>query len=221
MENRKIQIIVTSLIFIIIAGFFYYNQFAGFSQEETKILVSNKDRIETDIQVTEDAIEAEENITEKEISIEEDATICVHVCGAVKKPGVYTFDKRVRISDVIQAAKGLKKNANDVAINQAEFVQDGMQIYIPFKGEMTAEAEVDKKDSEQTSPANEMEQGKLNINTATLEQLMTLSGIGEGKAKKIIEYREEHGAFQKIEDIMKITGIKDGIFQKIKDAICI
>ena len=136
---------------------------------------------------------------------EKSEILCVFVCGAVKCPGVYELPKGSRIYEAIEQAGGLKKSADITGVNQAQVLEDEMQVFVPTKGE----------GNEST------ESGKVNINMATKEELMTLSGIGESKADSIIQYREQQGKFQNIEDIMNISGIKDGLFQKIKDYITV
>ncbi len=135
--------------------------------------------------------------------------ICVYVCGAVETEGVYELPEGSRVYEAIEMAGGLTDEAATGQINQAEILTDEMQIYIPTKEEVTL----------QILQREEETDGKININTATKEELMKLSGVGEAKAESIINYREEHGSFQKIEDIMQISGIKEGMFQKIKDKI--
>ena len=135
-------------------------------------------------------------------------TIYVYVCGEVKHPGVYRFSKDERIVSAVKAAGGLTKKASAESINQAE------QITIPSKKQTAKNEGSDSKAVQSSS-------GKININTAGVKELMTLSGIGEAKASDIISYREEHGPFSDISDIMKIQGIKEGIYHKIKDKITI
>jgi competence protein ComEA len=137
----------------------------------------------------------------------------VYVCGAVKNPGVYTFEEGQRVCDAIEAAGGMKKKAATEALNLARELVDGEQIIVPTKKEQTDLAEA-AAEGAATS-------GKVNINTASKEELMTLSGIGEAKAQSILSYREKNGSFSSIEDIMKIDGIKEGVFSKIEDSICI
>ncbi len=136
--------------------------------------------------------------------------IYVHITGAVKNPGVYIFEKKPRVIEVVEKAGGFKKDAATSGINQAELVEDGTQIVIKNRG--------DTKTSVKDLPEQERS-SLVDINTAGKEQLMTLAGIGESKAMAIIAYREEHGKFKKIEDIMNITGIKNGVFDKIKSQI--
>ncbi|MCH5252551.1 MAG: helix-hairpin-helix domain-containing protein [Lachnospiraceae bacterium] len=154
---------------------------------------------------------------EKETSAPDDKSelenpVYVHICGEVKKPGVYIFDKEPRVAEVVEKAGGFTKKADRAAINLAEAVQDGTQLQIVKKA---------KKASEETSEEGEKDSGKININKASKEELMTISGIGESKASQIIAYRETNGRFARIEDIMNISGIKNGIFEKIKDFITV
>lgn len=136
--------------------------------------------------------------------------IYVHITGAVKKPGVYIFEEKPRVIEVVEKAGGFKKNAATAGINQAELVEDGTQIVIKDRGDTKASVR---------DPLGQEKSGLVDINTAAKEELMTLTGIGESKALAIIAYREENGKFKKIEDIMNITGIKKGVFDKIKSQI--
>lgn len=142
----------------------------------------------------------------------EDGQIYIHIVGAVKKPGVYTFQKKPRVIEVVEKAGGFTKDAVTAEINQAELVEDGTQLAI------ASQKDFKEKDGQQ---AEQTETGKVNLNTAAKEQLMTLTGIGEAKAIAIIAYREEKGKFQKPEDLMNIPGIKEGVFDKIKSRICV
>lgn len=142
--------------------------------------------------------------------------VYVYICGAVNIPGVYCLEKDARIFEVIQKAGGLAEKAADDAVNQARIVQDGERIYIPT---------VEEVQNSGTGVAGTIIEGtenkKVNINTAGMEELMTLTGIGEAKALSIIEYREEKGRFESIEELMEIEGIKEGVFNKIKEDIMI
>ncbi len=133
--------------------------------------------------------------------------IYVFVCGAVENPGVYELQQGSRVFEAIQAAGGFSEEAAVNEVNQAELLEDEMKLYVPTRQELAVQAEEDS--------------GKININKASLADLMTLPGVGEAKANQIIQYREENGAFQSIEDIMLISGIKEGLFQKIKEYITI
>lgn len=159
----------------------------------------------------------EEQTTEPETKEKKDGDsgkIYVHITGAVKKPGVYIFDEKPRVVEVVEKAGGFRKDAVQSEINQAEIIEDGAQIVIESKKDKIKAQKEQKRIFESKEDSD-----LLNINTATKEELMTLTGIGESKAMSIISYRETHGEFKKIEDIMNITGIKTGVFEKIKNQI--
>jgi len=169
-------------------------------------------------------------------SSEEAKTLVVHICGAVSAPGVYELPAGSRIIDAVEAGGGFLPEADEACCNLAEEIVDGCQIYIMTKSESCADGQTEKKAGIQTSPDSDMQttdinmrsnsataldNGLVNLNTADVAALMTLPGIGESRAKAIISYREQHGAFAKIEDIMKISGIKQAAFSKIKDKITV
>ena len=169
-------------------------------------------------------------------SSEEAKTRVVHICGAVSAPGVYELPAGSRIIDAVEAGGGFLPEADEACCNLAEEIVDGCQIYIMTKTESCADGQTEKKAGIQTSPDSDMqttdrnvrsnsatalENGLVNLNTADVAALMTLPGIGESRAKAIISYREQHGAFAQIEDIMKISGIKQAAFSKIKDKITV
>jgi len=129
--------------------------------------------------------------------------VFVYVCGEVQASGVYELEQDSRVF-----------GAGAEAVNQARVVVDGEQIYVPSLDEVKGAGVV----SEVTERTDD---GKININTAEKEELMTLTGVGEAKAQSIIAYREEHGGFQSIEELMQIEGIKEGVFNKIKEDITI
>ena len=159
--------------------------------------------------------------------------IFVHVCGAVKKEGVYELSPDARVVDAIRAAGGCTKKAASFGINQAEALKDGVQVYVPTKAEIKKETNgvgslasfgtegVRTGLSSQGPNSGEGGDALININLATKEELMKLNGVGEAKAELIITYRQAKGGFKDIKDIMKIKGIKQKFFDKIKDKICI
>ena len=142
----------------------------------------------------------------------------VHICGAVKEPGVYSLPEGSRVVDAIRAAGGLTQDASERDVNQASVVADGMQIVVPTLEEV--------KNGGYTWGAaakggGETEDGLVDINTADAALLMTLPGIGQTRADAIVAYREQHGSFSTIEDIMKVDGIKEGSFAKLRDRITV
>lgn len=141
--------------------------------------------------------------------------ICVHIAGFVVNPGVYDVVEGARIYEVVRLAGGFLPEADESYLNLASVVFDGQKIMVLSKEEAkTAKPFVSQIDKE-------TEKKLININTATKEELMQLAGIGESRALCIISYREKNGEFKKIEDIMKISGIKEAAFEKIKDDICV
>lgn len=150
----------------------------------------------------------------------------VHICGAVVNPGVYEVKQETRIFEVIKLAGGFTEKAEENYINQAASVKDGEQIYIPTEEEVkegSIKVPVDTSGAGETVTDNTQasKDNKININSAAKEELMTLPGIGEAKADSILDYRTTHGDFQSIEEVMNIVGIKEAVFNKMKDMIVV
>lgn len=164
-------------------------------------------------QSTETTIDENETVEETTETENEEptGTIFVQVAGAVIKPDVYELAANSRVYEAIEAAGGLLDTADDADINQAELLTDGQKIYIYTK----AERELAQLQANESEAAGE-DDGRVNINTASLEELKSLPGIGDSKANLIISYREANGAFSSIEDIKNVTGIGDGIFAQIE-----
>lgn len=149
--------------------------------------------------------------TEESTTLE--AIIFVDIKGAVKKPGVYQMKVGDRVKDAIDAAGGLTAEADSQKVNLAQRVEDQMVIVVPKVGE-EAEAIPAGATSKEAS-----KEGKVNINTATVEELKTLKGIGEKKAEAIIEYRKKNGSFKTKEDLMKVRGIGKKLFESFEERI--
>ena len=160
--------------------------------------------------------------TQVEVDNSKAAGIYVYICGEVANPGVYELSEDSRIYEAVDAAGGFTENAARESINLASKVSDGMQITI-YNKEEAASLPAGGTSAGKNSGQDQMSGSSsfVNLNTATKEELMTLKGIGESKAEDIIRYREKSGGFKKIEDIMKISGIKEAGFQKIKDSITV
>ncbi len=150
----------------------------------------------------------------------EPAFCCVYVCGAVVSPGVYRLTEGTRVCDAIEMAGGFLPEAATEAVNLARELTDAEQIRIPTVEELEEAAAVSEMQAGSTIIQGDSS-GKVNLNTAGIEELMTIPGIGEAKANDIIAYRTEHGNFADVRDIMNIAGIKEGIFEKIKDSITV
>ena len=154
-----------------------------------------------------------ESGADQDINSKEETDIFVYVCGKVNFPGVYKLEEGSRVYEAIEAAGGALEEADLDSVNQAELLTDGQQIKIYSKEEISQGTAVNNESSLNVSS------GKVNINTADKNLLMTLPGIGESRAGDIIRYRDEHGLFSSIDDIKNISGIKDKMFEKIKDYI--
>lgn len=155
---------------------------------------------------------AEEETSEASVETVTQAMVYVQVNGAVNNPGVYQVQSDLRVFQVIPVAGGFTEQADKEAVNMARPVQDEMVIYVPEIGENI---------QDMPSFETESQAGKINLNTASKESLMTLPGIGEAKASAIITYREEQGGFSDISQLMEISGIKESVFERIKENITV
>lgn len=200
-----------------------------------------------DIDVAEPALQADAAASEKsKASVEETPSgsgrLYVHVCGAVEAPGVYELPAGSRVYEAVQAAGGFAADADQNYVNQAQILTDGVKLVIPT-GEEAAAAE-SKEETDSGAAAREKSDAalqigivggeepfggetaeradaKININTASVKELCNIPGVGETRAAAIVSYRESHGGFAKPEDIMKVSGIKEGMYEKIKDSISV
>lgn len=238
LNNKKIFIFIVCIMLILGIG-------VCVCVINDDIKKTNND-ISFNIEKIEEVYTENEMIVIEEVEVIE--FITVDIKGRVKKPGIYRIDKSLdrRISDVITMAGGLMNDADTSVTNLAKKLFDEMVIIIYSKADVKEFSEVLKKqetinnacqnecdscitndnlppvknDSSINETNNEESKKLININTANKEELMTLTGIGESKALAIIEYRKET-PFEKIEDIMNITGIKESAFEKIKDYITV
>lgn len=155
---------------------------------------------------------------------EETEKIAIHITGEVKKEGLIYLPLGSRVADAIKEAGGETKNADLSQINLAYQLQDGQKLYIPNKNEIISEyiiSATGNTESEGSSSNNLKGENKVNINTATQSELDQLPGIGPSIAQRIIDYREENGNFQKIEDVQNVKGIGDAKYEEIKDSITV
>ena len=137
--------------------------------------------------------------------------VYVYVCGAVRTPGVVEVPEGSRAAEALELAGGMTTEADPFYVNLAEIVTDGQKLYFPT----ASEAE------ELEAAGKAAEEGLVNINTASAEELCTLPGIGASRAADIVRYREKNGAFQTKEDIMKVSGIKQNAYDKLCDRITV
>lgn len=223
-NKQKTIVIIAGLILATIIFLLLYKTF--YAEEPDIISTNNVEENET----------IENTITESKIGLlENKKTITVHVIGEVNTPGVVTLEEGARIIDAINAAGGKTEEADLSKVNLAYVIEDGVQIYIPSITEANNNdlEEIEKEEylredagdgiiiSSATQEEGEEKTTQVNINTANSEKLQTLPGIGESIAQKIIDYREQNGKFETIEDIKKVPGIGESKFNNIKDKITI
>ena len=213
MDNKKKIIISIILIILMIILITIYI-----------INTNEKEEIDLNIILLENSEEENVEITNE---IYEEEKIAVHIIGEVKKEGIIYLEEGSRVADAIEKAGGETKEADLSKINLAYILQDGEKIYVPNKNDETAEY-ITKENgnnliSEGNNTSNNLkgENDKVNINTATLNELDSLPGIGPSTAQKIIDYREENGNFKTIEDLQNVKGIGDAKFEEIKEKIIV
>lgn len=225
MKGKYIVIVVFLVLLAFIFSF-------GFSKKEE---IVNAEMVNDYSNVTKKTVVKEE----KEDSSNYIELIKVDIKGAVKKPGVYEISSDKRVVDVISLAGGLKSNANTNYVNLSTKLQDEMVIWI-YTNEEISKLELEKSsvkymikecncptvdnttclnNNSNTSNEKSTKDNLININSATIDDLKNLPGIGESKAKQIIEYRNSNGNFKSIEDIKNVSGIGDALFNKIKTSI--
>ena len=221
---RRRKEVIIGLVFLLVLGFggFYY--------------FGNKKSID-ELSVVSDDVDA----SKEETKIIETDKIFVDVKGAVKKPGVYELNDGDKVVDAINKAEGLTKSAVTTNINLAKKVTNEMVVYVFTKKELSKSEEVKtvvsevpcvcetvevnncvKEDNSSATNDNQSSEfKKVNINTASAEELITIKGLGESKANAIISYRNTNGNFKSIEDIKNVSGIGDALFNKIKELITV
>lgn len=195
-----------------------------FRQEETGQEEGSKAAIPTADSEREELVQ-KENMSREETVLP--ANCVIHICGAVRNPGVYELPDGSRIMDAVRAGGGFLPEADPSACNLAARIADGCQIYIMTQEESSRtqvlpEAGIQPGNTGMAVTGNggqPEDDGKVNLNTADAKALKMLPGIGDSRAAAIIAWREENGQFDRIEDIMKVSGIKQAAFEKIKDII--
>lgn len=200
MQKDKMIKIGILFITIVVCGFLY----SCSDGQKTKVMIEEQSAASNEI-------EKVDVPSDTQAQTKEDTLSYVYICGEVMSPGVYQVEEGARLYQVVEMAGGLLETAAPNYLNLAESVTDGQKIVVPTIDEANEMAIVE----------SESANGLVNINTANEETLTTLPGIGASKAKNIINYRESKGGFQTIEELMEIDGIKEGVFQKVKDMITV
>lgn len=242
--KKKYIIITVSCLFILVAGVCYSYSYGKKHEQgvlyssldnelavkEDSLLVDSDKGIHNNLNInnnlhgdsgqTTDMVQSMDIDKENIVSI-----IYVHLCGAVVNPNVYQVEVGARLFDVIEIAGGLTPEAAGDYVNQATLAEDGQRIYIPTKEELKdltlAEYVIGDNSLTTVKDADKEASGKVNINTAGETELMSLPGIGQAKAKTIIEYRKKNGTFKDTTDLMDIRGIKEGLFGQIEEWITV
>lgn len=228
-DKKKVGIFIILFIVLIAFGFLYVKSgFKELKKNDTEsIFVDNSENNETlnenqNISNKNNSMKKDNNkINNKEVTVStQEKTIIVEIKGEVKKPDVYTLNENAIVKELIEAAGGLTDNAELSNINRAKKLQNHELVYIANKNDINKEAKnIDSEITISQKKDKQMMDKKVNINSAALEELKTLNGIGDSKAKSIIEYREQNGTFKSIEDIKNVTGIGEKMFEKIKEQI--
>ncbi len=207
---KKTTLIVTAILVILISMVKIYGQ------KEEKTEDFNVDRFTTEEPSKSGEASGTDSETGEEIT---DTFIRAFICGEVEKPQVITLPEGSRIIDFVDASGGFTEDAAMEYVNLAAIVNDGDRIYIPSLEEVK---DTDANDwlDDNNEPGTSSD-GKVNINVADVNGLMNLPGIGESKAKAIVNYREEHGKYEDIKDILNVSGIGNSTFANIKDYITV
>lgn len=187
-----------------------------------------KDKLESkeDIYVlTEKEKSSDESMEEQEIKKEENnitnKKITVYVSGAVNEPGIVTLNEGDRLAKAVEKVGGTTKKADLNGINMAIKLQDEMHYIIPRIGELVKDSASEVVSEGNFNQAESSKTSQININTATIEELDKLPGVGEATANKIVNHRSESGEFKSIEEIKNVNGIGDKKFEEMKNLICI
>lgn len=144
--------------------------------------------------------------------------IYVDIKGAVKVPGIYQLKNQQRIWDALALAGGVSEEADTTQVNYAQKVKDQMIIYVPKKGEPVPQS---LETLQESAPAQQNQEGKINLNTATEAELQTISGIGAKKAQEIIRFRDEQGPFKTVEELKNVSGIGEKTVERLKDMLTV
>lgn len=213
MGKNKMAVIAICLVFIVFSGIFYIKP----GVDGTSTSITSSTEAESTSMPESGSIKGKQ----AESTHMPPDIIAVYICGAVKNPGVYSLENGQRLCDAVNAAGGFKKTAARLSVNLARLLSDGEQVIIPTKKQMASYNKTYKGSSAGVGDtASTNTDGLVNINTASREELMSLPGIGASKADAVIEYRLSN-SFKTIEDIKNVTGIKDGVFNQIKNQITV
>lgn len=225
-KNRKKVGIIAILMIVIVTCFITYSKF-GFKElkkndTEDIFIEEETGRENSQEEYSINKSKTKDADSKAVVATLKDKTIVVEIKGEVKKPDVYELDENSIVKDLIDKAGGLTENADLTNINRAKKLQSHELIYIGNKND----AQLNKENPNTSELGNSSvvkgsSNGIVNINTADTEELKTLNGIGDAKAKNIIDYREQNGGFKSIEDLKNVTGIGDKMVEKIREQVTV
>lgn len=233
MDKKRTIRIVTAVCFTIVCGILYLVFCSPFGRSDEIVFEKQPEVLQEEAEKELCSAEATENGDDETndgnefLESEETGNIYVHICGAVSEAGVYGLAFGSRVTDGIEAAGGFCEDADVTYHNLAALLRDGQKIYVPTLAETQALTLPERTEdgnvgsSESVGKAEVGTIKKVNLNTADVTELMTLSGIGEAKAEGIIQYREKVGRFQRIEDVKNVSGIGDAMFERIQNDIIV
>ena len=219
-KDNRLFVGIISVLLVIFCLFLWLTCGAGNSMEaETSY---------TDISAlsTSSSQKSSKDLSERPAQSKTEATdtqheqVTVDVKGAVTKPGVYTLNASSRVTDAIKAAGGMTEDADAKSVNLAASLSDEEVIYVASKDEnVSVVGQSDSGAASDKGGKTSQKDGKINLNTATSEELQTISGIGAKRAEDIIAYRESHGGFQSVDDLKNVSGIGDKTLEKIRESV--
>jgi competence protein ComEA len=235
MDKKRTIKIVLAVCFVIVCGLFYLVLCSPFGKRDEIVFEKQSGVLQSEIGTKEgeEFPALQENTDEAdgeyhgENSAESgtvEAILYVHICGAVLEEGVYALPMGSRVTDGIDAAGGFREDADVAFHNLAALLTDGQKIYVPTVEETEVLSLPERTESSLYGGMGVYGSGvgtKVNLNTAGLAELMTLNGIGEAKAESILKYREKVGRFQSIEELKKVSGIGDAMFERIQEDIVV
>ena len=216
-ENKKYAIVI---VLLVLGGVYYFNFHRPEVNNSNLLLPTSKDNQTTSYTKDKSISSSSNNLSQINNAQSESmpTKVTCDISGAVKHGGIYTLKQGSRLIDLIEVAGGLTEKAQIKVVNRAQLLKDQDQIYIPHEGEEVNVAPA-ASNSNNSSSAESGDKEQVHLNSATVEDLQKLSGIGQKRAEQIIEFRDSNGGFKQIEDITKVSGIGDKTFEKLKDQL--
>ena len=208
--NKKKKVIFLIILLICPIGLIIKDKLS--SKQDLYVLTEDK-KVSEEVVEEQDVKKEENNVTNK--------VITVYISGEVNKPGIVTLNDSDRLATAVEKVGGTTKKADLNSVNMAVKLQDEMHYIIPKIGEVTKENESKLEINNNTNQGEISKTSQININTATIEELDKLPGVGEATANKIVNHRNDNGEFKTIEEIKNVNGIGDKKFEDMKNLICV